>query len=99
MQNIKIYTKRLVLRTLPPGYAPQVLDYSARNREYFQPWLPRYDEDYFTLSYQKEKLPESVVAGSVSEERQEAKKEAEIQLQDLSRPSDSHLRQRTGRFD
>lgn len=52
----ELRTERLVLKTLDPSFAPQVLAYVTHNREFFKEWNPTMDEAFFTLEYQWERL-------------------------------------------
>ena len=54
--SFDIGTERLKLKILDESYADIVMDYLVRNRDFFEPWLPAYDEDSFDIESQKEKL-------------------------------------------
>jgi [ribosomal protein S5]-alanine N-acetyltransferase len=53
---IKLYTDRLVLRTIDHTFAARCLDYVVRNREFFEPWNPAVDETFYTLAFQAGRL-------------------------------------------
>jgi len=56
LRNRVIKTERLVLKHLDEDCARVVLDYHIRNREFLEIWSPLADEDYFTLTHQREAL-------------------------------------------
>ena len=49
-------TDRLILKTLDGTYAPLVLDYVLRNKDFLEKWETEKNENYFTLNYQKMSL-------------------------------------------
>lgn len=49
-------SERLLLSTLGPEAAQQVLDYLVRNEEFSRPWNPLPAPDYFTLETQRVRL-------------------------------------------
>lgn len=58
-EDLRLVTDRLLIRTLDPSYAPIVLDYWLRNREFFRPWNPRTDDSFYTLAAQTASLQRS----------------------------------------
>lgn len=53
---LELHTTRLTLRTLDAAHAPQVTDYLRRNRMFFTPWSPTFEDAYFTVAAQRERL-------------------------------------------
>jgi ribosomal-protein-alanine N-acetyltransferase len=53
---ITLSSERLLLCTLGPEAAPQVLDYLVRNEEFARPWSPLAAPDFFTLEAQRARL-------------------------------------------
>ena len=51
-----LHTPRLLLRVINERFAPAVLDYYSRNRDFHQPWFASRDEPVFTLAAQKANL-------------------------------------------
>jgi ribosomal-protein-alanine N-acetyltransferase len=49
-------TERLYLRILKPNYGRPVLEYYKRNHNFLKEWDPKPTEDFYTTSYQKNKL-------------------------------------------
>lgn len=56
MDDVRLQTSRLILRTITPSFAPQVLDFVVRNYEFHRPWDPLVNETFFTLTAQQERL-------------------------------------------
>lgn len=48
-----LYTRRLILRPAHPRLAAQTAAFYAKNRDFLQPFEPKYDEDFATLRYQR----------------------------------------------
>lgn len=46
-------TNRLILNVLHPNDAEKVLFFYENNKEYFEPWEPERDPNFYTLSYQR----------------------------------------------
>ncbi|PAB60439.1 GNAT family N-acetyltransferase [Anaeromicrobium sediminis] len=55
-----IETNRLALRILDESYGVKVLDFYLRNKEFFQVWEPRRDEEFFRLEFQKRQLESEI---------------------------------------
>lgn len=51
--QMSIQTERLQLRILHPNEADKVLKFYSQNREFFEPWEPERDVNFYTLSYQR----------------------------------------------
>ncbi len=49
-------TERLILRVLDPNWAPEVLDFYIQNKDFFEPWEPDRDKNFYTLNYQERML-------------------------------------------
>nr|WP_312578492.1 GNAT family N-acetyltransferase [Sedimentibacter sp.] len=49
-------TDRLSLRILKPSYGRQVLEYYKRNHSFLKEWDPKPADDFYKVSYQKNKL-------------------------------------------
>lgn len=49
-------TERLILKVLDPDWAPEVLNFYSSNREYFEPWEPDREKDFYTVDYQARML-------------------------------------------
>lgn len=49
-------TNRLYLRILKPNYGRQVLEYYKRNHSFLKEWEPKPSDDFYTVSYQSNKL-------------------------------------------
>lgn len=49
-------TDRLYLRILKPNYGRPVLEYYKRNHSFLREWEPKPHDDFYTVSYQKNKL-------------------------------------------
>jgi len=49
-------TDRLYLRILKPDFGRPVLEYHKRNHSFLKEWEPKPYEDFYTVSYQKNKL-------------------------------------------
>ncbi|MBU0982760.1 MAG: GNAT family N-acetyltransferase [candidate division Zixibacteria bacterium] len=48
---IRLETERLVVRQPELGDAQAILDYVTRNRDFFRPWEPMREDEYYTLPY------------------------------------------------
>ena len=59
--DLEIKTSRLKLKTLDESYADTVMDYFVRNRDFFEPWLPAYDESSFDMESQRERLRNEIL--------------------------------------
>lgn len=51
--EISFQTERLILKTLPPTYNLQLLQFYSRNKKHFEPWEPDRVPSFYTLQYQK----------------------------------------------
>jgi len=51
--DLRIETRRVVLRFGSDDDAPALLDYFLRNRDYHRPWEPRASEEFYTLPVQR----------------------------------------------
>ena len=49
-------TNRLQLHILDASHVDLVLEYFLRNRDFFRPWFPTYHSDFFTQSFQQNRL-------------------------------------------
>ena len=49
-------TNRLILKVLDESYAPIVLDYVYRNKDFLEEWETEKSDNYFTLDYQRMSL-------------------------------------------
>jgi len=49
-------TERLILRFLEESDIPELIDYYQRNKNFLEPWLPRFGEEFFTLEFQLRRL-------------------------------------------
>lgn len=45
-------TERLILKVLDPNWAPEVLDFYLDNKEFFEPWEPDRNKNFYTVEYQ-----------------------------------------------
>lgn len=54
--NLELYTERLTLKVLDETFAPVVLDYHQRNREFWREWNPLTPDSFYTLEAQRERL-------------------------------------------
>jgi ribosomal-protein-alanine N-acetyltransferase len=52
-EDLRIETKRVVLRLGRDDDAQALLDYFLRNRDYHRPWEPRASEDFYTIAVQR----------------------------------------------
>ncbi|MDF2587023.1 MAG: alanine acetyltransferase [Anaerocolumna sp.] len=53
----KVYeTNRLILKILDNSYAPRVLDYYERNKDFLEEWEAIKKDDFYTETYQKKQL-------------------------------------------
>lgn len=52
----RIETQRLILRTLNETDIPGLLEYYERNFKFLEPWIPKYEEGFYTYDYQFRKL-------------------------------------------
>lgn len=51
--EISCQTDRLILKTLPPTYNLQLLQFYTRNKEHFEQWEPDRVPSFYTLQFQK----------------------------------------------
>ena len=49
-------TERLILRFLDETDIPELIDYYQRNKNFLEPWLPRFGEEFFTFEFQLRRL-------------------------------------------
>lgn len=49
-------TKRLKLKVLDANFSNIVLDYYVRNKDFFKPWVPEYEEEFYSEEYQRKNL-------------------------------------------
>jgi ribosomal-protein-alanine N-acetyltransferase len=64
--EVALHTDRLVLEPLRADHVSAVLAYYVRNRAHLEPWEPKRDESFYTLSGQ-----EAQVARSITEAQQD----------------------------
>lgn len=55
-------SERLYLRILKPNYAGEVLEYYKRNHNFLTEWEPKRAKNFYTLSYQKDKLSSEYIS-------------------------------------
>lgn len=53
-------TDRLILKTLDGSFAPLVLSYLIKNKDFLEKWETEKSENYFTLNYQKMSLKKEI---------------------------------------
>ena len=53
---VVLHTERLVLTTLGESWAGALLDYQARNREFWREWNPLTPDDFYTAATQRARL-------------------------------------------
>ncbi|AOT71495.1 GNAT family N-acetyltransferase [Geosporobacter ferrireducens] len=51
-----IQTDRLMLKVLDDSFAPRVLDFFIRNKEFFRQWESAREDIFYSLDFQKEQL-------------------------------------------
>ena len=49
-------TERLILRFLDESDIPELIDYYQRNKNFLEPWLPEFGEEFFTFEFQLRRL-------------------------------------------
>ena len=49
-------TERLILRFLDETDIPELIYYYQRNKNFLEPWLPRFGEEFFTFEFQLRRL-------------------------------------------
>ena len=49
-------TERLVLKVLDSSYAPMVLDFFIRNKDFLQQWEPFKEDTFYSLEFQRDQL-------------------------------------------
>lgn len=54
--SIKLETERLVLRSLNISDTELLYDFLTRNAEFFKPWSPKYEQDYFDIEHHRNRL-------------------------------------------
>ncbi|KPV52143.1 hypothetical protein SE17_17220 [Kouleothrix aurantiaca] len=54
--SVVLYTGRFALMTLGESWAGELLDYQARNREFWREWNPLTPEDFYTVATQRARL-------------------------------------------
>lgn len=57
--NVELQGKNVVLRSLTPGNAEDVLEYYIRNKKHLEPFEPSRDKEFYTLESQRSILNES----------------------------------------
>lgn len=60
---ITLQSSRLVLKTLDENAAELVCTYVNDNRAFLEDWVPRMEEVYYTLEFQKERLKKKIDNG------------------------------------
>lgn len=60
---ITLQSSRLVLKTLDESAAELVCQYVIDNRAFLEDWVPRMEEAYYTLEFQKERLQKKIDNG------------------------------------
>src|SRR5688572_33350270 len=56
VENIRLQTERLVLRTLDPTFGQRLLDYHLRNEDHFRRAGPALAGEFFTRAFQTRRL-------------------------------------------
>jgi [ribosomal protein S5]-alanine N-acetyltransferase len=51
LSRITLQTDRLILKSLGPDLAEELLEFRKRNEEFFRPWSPAYSDEYLTIEY------------------------------------------------
>ena len=52
----RVETERLILRFLDESDIPELIDYYQRNKNFLEPWLPGFGEEFFTFEFQLHRL-------------------------------------------
>ncbi len=59
---MKLKNDQIELKILQGSDAPRVLQFYAENKDFFQPWFPTFDADFFTIKRQKALLKNQLKA-------------------------------------
>ena len=51
-----VETERLILRFLDESDIPGLIDYYQRNKNFLEPWVPKFGEEFFTNEFQLRRL-------------------------------------------
>jgi ribosomal-protein-alanine N-acetyltransferase len=58
--NLNYETERLMLKVLDETASDKILDYSLRNKDFFESWEPKRDQEFYTYNFQSKQLKDDL---------------------------------------